>query len=70
MLVVETPVQTLRDARPVAYQELDGRRVAVAMDVALGPTTEAGAHVYGFRIGDYDPSQPLVLDPDILSGYG
>ena len=71
VLAVETPVQTLRDARPVAYQELDGRRVAVAMDVALGPTTEAGAHVYGFRIGDHDPSQPLVLDPAILiyAGY-
>ena len=70
-LVIETPVQTLRDARPVAYQELDGRRVAVAMNVALDPAAEAGAHVYGFRIGDYDPSQPLVLDPAILvyAGY-
>ncbi len=70
-LVVETPVQTLRDARPVAYQKLDGRRVAVAMDVALSPTAEADAHAYGFRVGDYDRRRPLVLDPAILvyAGY-
>jgi len=27
---------------------------------------EAEAHRYGFRVGEYDPNRPLVLDPAVL----
>ncbi len=68
-LEISTPAGGLQDDVPVAWQEVgDGRA-----DVAVAYTLEAGeggpenrAHVYGFQVGEYDESLPLVLDPAIL----
>jgi len=60
-LEVSTPMGGFQDDAPVAYQEVDGKRVPVAVHYALEDTA-----VYGFRLGPYDPAIPLVIDPAVL----
>jgi Beta-propeller repeat len=70
-LDVRTPVGGFTDAAPVAYQEVDGQRVAVAATYTLEAEAAAGTWGYGFTLGSYDQSRPLVLDPVVLvyAGY-
>ena len=58
-LQVRTPAGSLEDDRPVSYQATDGSRAPVASAFELDGET------YGFRVGDYDRSRPLVIDPAI-----
>jgi len=58
---VTTPGGSFEDAPPVAWQEIDGERVPVAMAYAVG---EDGA--FGFEVGEYDATRPLVLDPAVI----
>src|SRR2546426_171161 len=69
-LDVATPAGGFRDARPYAYQEVEGRRVGVGARYAPG-LDAAGAYGYGFRLGPYDRAKLLVLDPAMLlyAGY-
>jgi hypothetical protein len=64
-LEASTPVGSFHDAVPYAYQEVDEKRVEVAatytLDEAKGETW-----TYGFDVGVYDPTLPLVLDPAVL----
>ena len=64
-LEVTTPVGGFGDEKPYAYQDVDGRRVEVAVSCEL----ERGN--YGFRVGPYDRRRPLILDPAVLvyAGY-
>ena len=48
----------LRNARPLAYQEIDGKHVPVAAAWRIGKQREAR-----FRLGAYDASKPLIIDP-------
>ncbi|MGB4705212.1 MAG: SBBP repeat-containing protein [Candidatus Saccharicenans sp.] len=58
-LVLKTEAGRLEMVRPVAFQEIDGRRQSVEMAYEL-----IGQNEYGFRInGDYLPEYPLVIDP-------
>ncbi len=57
-LLIATPLGTLRDARPVSYQRIGGKRVAVESRYAL-----KGSSAYGFALGRHDPGRPLVIDP-------
>ncbi|MEO8137561.1 MAG: hypothetical protein ABI831_26705, partial [Betaproteobacteria bacterium] len=50
---------------PVAYQTIAGRQTAVPVRYALGPT----AGTYGFTVGAYDATQPLVIDPLLQATY-
>ena len=59
-LLLETAAGQVRQRRPVAYQEIDGERREVAADYVL-----QGRRRVGFRVGDYDPTRPLVIDPVI-----
>ena len=52
-LRIATALGVLRDARPVSYQTIGGRRVPVESSFALGKN---GA--YGFELGRYDPRLP------------
>jgi Beta-propeller repeat len=61
-LEVSTPVRTLRDKRPYAYQEIHGKRVNVPVSFSLG---SAGAP-FGFDVGNYNKSQPLFIDPTLF----
>ncbi|MGD8589760.1 MAG: SBBP repeat-containing protein [Chromatiales bacterium] len=69
-LTVATPAGNLNDDRPVAYQMKDGQKVEVSADYKLG-NRKADNHPYGFSLGDYDPTHPLVIDPSMLvyAGY-
>ena len=57
-LVIDTGVNSLKVRKPVAYQLVAGNRQLVEAQMELG---EAG--VVRFRVGDYDHSLPLVIDP-------
>jgi hypothetical protein len=47
----------MRESAPLAWQEIEGRRVPVAVAfVVQGQTV-------GFRLGDHDPRYPLTIDP-------
>jgi hypothetical protein len=79
-LEVETPIGGFADDTPVAYQEIDGQRVAVDVAYQLANGAMRGdesepadsslamrhAQLYGFSVGPYDPTHPLVLDPAVL----
>jgi hypothetical protein len=60
-LRVTTSEGAFEDAPPVAWQDLDGKRVPVEVAYAVG---EDGR--FGFALGDYDRTRPLVLDPVVL----
>jgi hypothetical protein len=75
-LQVDTPLGGFRDEAPTAYQEKARRRIAVPIAFRLGENVPvSGREIqgasdpisrtssYGFVIGDYDHSLPLVLDP-------
>ena len=70
-LEVETLAGVLQDDKPYAYQEVDGRRVEVSAGYSLDRASAGGPHRYGFALGSYDRSKPLVLDPAVLvyAGY-
>ncbi len=76
-LEVRTPAGGFEDDRPIGYQEINGERVDVEMSYLLenrpakdaGPTGDEALpdpYVYGFEVGAYDRTQPLVLDPSVL----
>jgi len=80
-LEVTAPLGGFTDDAPTAYQETaGGPRVTVPIAYALERTPftflDPKAAIqnpksYGFRVGDYDPARPLVLDPAVLvyAGY-
>jgi len=57
-LVLRLPNGDLSQARPVVYQQVRGRRVAVSGRYALLGHDEAG-----FIVGHHDTHAPLVIDP-------
>ena len=62
--------EPFREQAPLVYQERDGRRLLVESGFLLAPS---GA--LGFRLGAYDRSLPLVIDPvlsysTLLGGSG
>jgi len=62
-LEVETPIGGFADDTPVAYQEIDGQRVDVAVAYALHSSSFV---TFAFQIGPYNRTHPLVLDPAVL----
>ena len=60
-LVIHTAAGDLIDRAPVAWQDIGGQRVAVAVTYQL-----LDADTVGFAVsGAYDPSAELILDPDL-----
>ena len=64
-LHVSTPAGEVVDEPPEAYQEGAGRIEAVEAAYALDVRGASGPE-YSFRIGLYDRTRPLVLDPAFL----
>ena len=56
-LLIHTRVGLLRQERPVAYQEIEGRRQPVAARYELD------GEVLAFQVGEFDHTRPLVIDP-------
>jgi CSLREA domain-containing protein len=67
---VRTPIGGLLDQPPVAYQDVDGRRVPVPAAFALEQDDDLGIAVVRFRLGAYDPGLPLVIDPAVFAYVG
>jgi hypothetical protein len=59
-LQVQTSLGVLKDAAPVSYQRIGGKRVPVKSRYEL--TGDGG---YGFGVGAYDPRYPLIIDPGL-----
>lgn len=62
-LVFSTPAGDVRINRPVAYQELEGKRTEIAAAFSLTASGEVG-----FSIGTYDSGAPLTIDPVLVYG--
>ncbi|MFN8459054.1 MAG: FG-GAP-like repeat-containing protein, partial [Anaerolineae bacterium] len=72
-LEVSTPTGSFHDDTPYAYQEIDGQQIAIpaaytldSNPALLPPRSPAPLHAYGFHLSDYDPTQPLIIDPAML----
>jgi hypothetical protein len=59
-LVLKTASGEIRQRKPVAYQEVNGGRREIASRYTM-----KGSQEVGFELGEYDRSQPLVIDPVI-----
>ena len=57
-LVLGSPGGDVRLRRPFAYQEMNGTKKEIRSHYVM-----RGAREVGFRIGSYDRSQPLIIDP-------
>ena len=67
-LEVQTPVGGFGEESPLVYQDIDGKRVAVDAHYSLTQTGN-DEWQYGFVLGGYDRSRPLVIDPVLYSTY-
>ena len=68
-LQVATPLGGFADQPPVAYQMVDGRRTPIPASFLTGSAT-GSSFGFGFRLGSYDPSRTLVIDPVSISYSG
>ena len=59
-LVLQTAAGEVKQHKPVIYQEVNGKRQQIAGSYVLGDGE------VGFAVGDYDLSEPLVIDPVIV----
>ncbi|MBI4468212.1 MAG: SBBP repeat-containing protein [Acidobacteria bacterium] len=64
-LVLHTAGQTLRQHKPVIYQEIDGERVEVEGAFRI-QDPESKNPTVGFEVAQYDQAQPLVIDPVLV----
>jgi hypothetical protein len=61
-LLIDTNLGVLRDAAPVSYQIVEGRRVPIASRFVL---INAARKEFGFVVDVYRPDCELVIDPGI-----
>ncbi|MDD3814725.1 MAG: SBBP repeat-containing protein [Desulfocapsaceae bacterium] len=52
----------MRESAPVAWQQIDGRRIPVQIAFNIIETSNGDADV-GFNLGRYNPAHPLLIDP-------
>jgi hypothetical protein len=64
-LVIQTEWGEMRDAKPVAYQEIEGVRKEVSISFRL-----IGEKRVGFAVGNYDPNFRLIIDPGYSTYLG
>jgi len=62
-LEVETGLGVVKFTKPVGYQEEDGKRMYVEV------TYTVKGDEYGFKVGDYDRTKELVIDPLLTSTF-
>ena len=62
-LVAQTGLGPVTFSKPIAYQEIDGKRKSVEVAYRIKQNT------YGFSVGNYDARIPLIIDPLIHSTY-
>ncbi len=62
-LDIVVPGGLIRQQAPISYQDVNGTRRAVASKFALAKNGEVS-----FRLGKYDRSRPLIIDPSLVFG--
>ncbi len=60
-LLIGTSLGTVRQRGLFAYQTINGKQTPVAINFA----PQAG-NKFGFKVGQYDKSKPLVIDPQVV----
>jgi hypothetical protein len=65
-LEIRTPAGGFEDDEPVGYQKTDGDRADVELRYRLEEQAATQSFIYGFEVGAYDRTKPLVLDPAVL----
>ena len=69
-LEIETGIGTVKMTRPVAYQEIDSKRVEVTVAYTIPQSAVCNPHCkYGFLVKDYNKDYPLVIDPLLASTF-
>jgi hypothetical protein len=63
-LVVKTSPGDISLSKPIAFQNINGERKDVAVRYTISENNG-----YGFEVGEYDPNEPLVIDPLLASTY-
>jgi hypothetical protein len=69
-LEVETGLGPVKFAKPLAYQEINGKRHEVNATYSINNSALSPQNsdlIYGFNVGDYDMSYPVVIDPVLVS---
>ena len=66
-LLLKTELGEIVFTKPVAYQEIGGKRVEVPVSYKVAKVDNKV--VYGFEVKDYDKSKELVIDPLVQSTY-
>lgn len=67
---VRTPARAFQDDKPFSYQETGGQSIEVASRYQIERPAEAVSPTFGFKVGAYDHSKPLVIDPVTLAYSG
>src|ERR1041384_6212225 len=57
-LIVQLNGGAVRWRKPIVYQDIDGQRRKIEATYRL-----KNGHAFGFQVGDYDSSKPLIIDP-------
>jgi hypothetical protein len=65
-LVVTTPCGEFKDAKPCAYQDIDGERHDVAMEYSLEDVDSLSRRSFSFQVDPYNKNEPLILDPAVI----
>jgi len=67
-LEVETELGVVRFTKPIAYQEVDGKRVEVTVSYKVIQENDRET-IYAFSVGEYERTKPLVIDPLLASTF-
>ncbi len=66
-LVLDTPFGEVKFTKPVAYQDVGGKRKEV--EVSYKVEKKGDMLAYGFELGKYDRTRELVIDPLLASTF-
>lgn len=70
-MLVSTPVGTLRDVAPVAWQPATATDTACDVDASWRlDASRARHHEFGVDVGEYDTTRALVIDPALFVSCG
>jgi len=59
-LIVKTSIVDIVELRPYAYQLVNNKEIAVECDF------EINDNIVSYKIGEYNPSLPLIIDPTLV----
>ena len=63
-LEVETQLGIVKFTKPVAFQEINGKKVKVAVEYQI-----LSKNSYSFKVGKYNKKKELIIDPLLASTY-